>query len=605
MTDDVNKRMNFFDRQFLRASDFKVEQAYHIDRHQQHNRLMHTPGVAHGLEVEGNVLVVVVPGGPATQVDEQETARLAPNFRTITVGPGTAIDALGREIVLLTPLTVTLPVGPTEAEVYIRLDETFTDPSADPGISGNTRITESPRIIFRQVTPPPLGTPPSDGVLLAAVKLSSGNLADINNNVRLRAGAIANGLSTDQGGSLELGDRFSERTPYIDFHHGGGANEDYDMRIINIAKGKLTVQGGRFGIGTEFRTKTPISPLSPLTVRAITLDQELVGFEDPSGEIKWHINQNLGGNNPGLNFVETNVADGRLFIKAGGDVGIGTFNPEAKLDVRGAIRAGNSDIYFTKTDHNHSTIGNAAGIAAIENAADYNALMILGRTIIGTALHRRVRLWDFLQVNGNLEVLGNLSVTGSKSGYVVNRFVNRLNETVEQGDVIVISENQSSLYYGLNNNIPVPEIDLAQTAYNTRVCGIVCEIHGEMVQEPQEENSDTKSKTTSQAKAKKQSNKAEKLQQRIFTFEEMSALDITKVGSDQIGLMVTLGAFAHCKVDATIAPIQVGDLLTTSPTKGHAQKVLDKSKATGAIIGKALASLKKGKEKIPVLVMLQ
>ena len=51
--------------------------------------------------------------------------------------------------------------------------------------------------------------------------------------------------------------------------------------------------------------------------------------------------------------------------------------------------------------------------------------------------------------------------------------------------------------------------------------------------------------------------------------------------------MVTLGAFAHCKVDADIAPIQVGDLLTTSPTKGHAQKVLDPQKAVGAIIGKA------------------
>jgi len=69
--------------------------------------------------------------------------------------------------------------------------------------------------------------------------------------------------------------------------------------------------------------------------------------------------------------------------------------------------------------------------------------------------------------------------------------------------------------------------------------------------------------------------------------------------------MVTLGAFAHCKVDADIAPIKVGDLLTTSPTRGHAQKVLDPSQAFGAIVGKALGSLEKGKGKIPVLVMLQ
>ncbi|HMB29003.1 MAG TPA: hypothetical protein VKS99_12915, partial [Blastocatellia bacterium] len=67
----------------------------------------------------------------------------------------------------------------------------------------------------------------------------------------------------------------------------------------------------------------------------------------------------------------------------------------------------------------------------------------------------------------------------------------------------------------------------------------------------------------------------------------------------------TLGAFAHCKVDADIAPINAGDLLTTSPTRGHAQKVVDKTQATGAILGKALASLSRGKGKIPVMVMLQ
>ena len=87
--------------------------------------------------------------------------------------------------------------------------------------------------------------------------------------------------------------------------------------------------------------------------------------------------------------------------------------------------------------------------------------------------------------------------------------------------------------------------------------------------------------------------------------------DVSEVGiidhkssAGQIGWMVTLGTFAHCKVDADIAPIKVGDLLTTSPTRGHAQKVLDPSQASGAIVGKALGSLETGKGKIPVLVTL-
>jgi hypothetical protein len=46
MLDDVSKRMNYFDRQFLRAKDFQVEQAYHLDRRQRLNRLLLRAGIA-------------------------------------------------------------------------------------------------------------------------------------------------------------------------------------------------------------------------------------------------------------------------------------------------------------------------------------------------------------------------------------------------------------------------------------------------------------------------------------------------------------------------------------------------------------------------------
>ena len=69
--------------------------------------------------------------------------------------------------------------------------------------------------------------------------------------------------------------------------------------------------------------------------------------------------------------------------------------------------------------------------------------------------------------------------------------------------------------------------------------------------------------------------------------------------------MVTLGAFSHCNVDADIAPIEVGDLLTTSATRGHAQKVLEPERAIGAIVAKSLVAVPKGKAKIPVMVLLQ
>jgi hypothetical protein len=59
-----------------------------------------------------------------------------------------------------------------------------------------------------------------------------------------------------------------------------------------------------------------------------------------------------------------------------------------------------------------------------------------------------------------------------------------------------------------------------------------------------------------------------------------------------------------CKVDATV-PIEVGDLLTTSPLVGHAMKVVDHARAAGAVLGKALRPLPAGTGLIPVLVTLQ
>jgi hypothetical protein len=60
-----------------------------------------------------------------------------------------------------------------------------------------------------------------------------------------------------------------------------------------------------------------------------------------------------------------------------------------------------------------------------------------------------------------------------------------------------------------------------------------------------------------------------------------------------------------CKVEAQSAPIEVGDLLTTSGTPGHAMKASDSQRASGAIIGKALRALSSGNGLIPILIALQ
>ena len=75
--------------------------------------------------------------------------------------------------------------------------------------------------------------------------------------------------------------------------------------------------------------------------------------------------------------------------------------------------------------------------------------------------------------------------------------------------------------------------------------------------------------------------------------------------SDSDRKPVALMGKVFCKVDATFAPIEIGDLLTTSATEGHAMKATAPAQAFGSVIGKALGSLPEGIGLIPILVTLQ
>ena len=68
---------------------------------------------------------------------------------------------------------------------------------------------------------------------------------------------------------------------------------------------------------------------------------------------------------------------------------------------------------------------------------------------------------------------------------------------------------------------------------------------------------------------------------------------------------VALVGRVGCRVEATSAPIEVGDLLTSSPIAGRAMKATDAGRAFGAVVGKALAPLVSGEAVIPILVGLQ
>jgi hypothetical protein len=156
------KRLHYFTGEFLLEDDFTEEQAYHLDMRRRHNRLSHGFGVVDGLAV------TLVAG------------------RQVQVGAGTAIDALGREIVLLQPATLTLDADGATS-VAIAYGETFLDPEdrrTQGGFSGIIRVTERPIVFERTASD-------TTGVLLANVEIDDDAIASIDMNGAPRAAVSA------------------------------------------------------------------------------------------------------------------------------------------------------------------------------------------------------------------------------------------------------------------------------------------------------------------------------------------------------------------------------------------------------------------------------
>jgi hypothetical protein len=79
-----------------------------------------------------------------------------------------------------------------------------------------------------------------------------------------------------------------------------------------------------------------------------------------------------------------------------------------------------------------------------------------------------------------------------------------------------------------------------------------------------------------------------------------------RLGVDRFDCDVALAGRVYCKVDATDAAIEPGDLLTTAGRPGYAMKATAASRLPGAVLGKAMESLPAGQTgEILVLVTLQ
>jgi hypothetical protein len=479
MASDPRKRLRYFNGQFLQEQDFIDEQAYHLDRQRRHNRLLHTPGVAEGLEVRATA----------------EPARAE-------VTPGTAFDGQGRQIILLSdePRTINLSSFPNRKVLVVisyREPELESDP-ATVGDKQNTRLLEQGVIQVLQVDAnnQPI---PVDGNTFPADRYIRLALLTLGNN-----GVITPppDLSVQPKASARIGDaQFS----------------------------KVTISSQGVTDANQFPT------LASGAARRVDLQGNLV--------VSGSINSATTGNM---------AVRGRLDVQTTSPGLTGT--PGAAFIWNGAGAGSCGLVAKITTTPNIAPNPLNAAIAGVAGVAGVHGVYATAQA--GT---------HALNVDGTARITGGVSAT-----HFVDTFINASGQRLTTGDVVKLKGTAVSRFRGLNNKAPVAEITLADRENDTCVIGIV---DGEAI--PDADTPDRR----------------------------VEPNDPTFVEAGGEVYLVTLGAFSHCKVDATESPIAVGDLLTSSNNPGHAKKAT--TPQIGSIIGKALEPLPSGTGYIAVFVNIQ
>src|SRR5262245_57531388 len=145
MAGDTIDRMNYYERQFLGAQDFKAQADYDRDMRRRHNLGHHTWGIVIGLQ-----MVERPREGDPAAVD-------------VFILPGMAVDGLGREILLLheeklDPALFDSFANALHREVWIAFDEELTlRPAAGFEVCTDTpqfgRMSETFRIVVEPALP--------------------------------------------------------------------------------------------------------------------------------------------------------------------------------------------------------------------------------------------------------------------------------------------------------------------------------------------------------------------------------------------------------------------------------------------------------------------
>lgn len=371
------KRLHYFKYQFLREPDFTDEQNYHKDMRRLHNRSLHTAGVVAGFNV--------------SKTSES----------SIEVSPGLALDVQGNEIYLQEKWTHAIAVsGDAERYVSIEYMEQQSDPVEDAGsgVAGNTRWTEQ-----------------------AVLKVSQ--KGDIDNARVIILGRII--IKSGKITSIDEGEGDAIRTL-----SGAAGSLGYENTIQDF--GALLRSGFYEGCdnitGDVPDTSHQWSHLitSRHSNRNNNHQLQIASSYEENDQIFFRkIRGGLTSRNPDWHEMatrESNTFSGDQKV-INGNIGIGTTNPQDKLDINGAIRFnGNSSRKIFGDARNSRN--------AVVLKGHWDELEVKGRVIdwSGTALHigyendhtshyiemgRKVGFLRFLSGGGTTETM---RITGGKVG---------------------------------------------------------------------------------------------------------------------------------------------------------------------------------------------
>jgi hypothetical protein len=574
MADEI-KRLHYFDHQFLRAADFTDEQEYHLQMRRRHQRVLHTAGIAEGLVLS-----------------------FASGASRATLSAGAAVDGSGREIVLAANTQTVDLSGFGGKTVYVTIshDEQETDPTSETGVTGNTRWTESPLV---GVTESPPSDPSRDLIVGRVTVGADGKITATDDGVepnrRRSAGAVGGDLEvrglalTDPGVAPSQWPRMRLGAPSTaalqgDLHVSG------DVDTTGTVDGRDVSADGTALDGHLGRTDNPHGT----TAAQVGAPTSVSGVHNAGGDIGVFVTDaiSISADNAAARITigETHSAlqsnphgvtaaqTGALPTTGGaiqGDLSVtgsvGFSNATTPMLYIFESGTANPDRPIIAHSPAFPTYGLAYSDPADKMIFQSNAVPVmvvdLGSRFVGIG---NIAPAAQLHVVGNVEIDGNLRVLGNKGNYVTDTFVNASGGELRTGDVVRLHPDGVARFHGRGNMIPVPRVALADSENDPRVIGVVC---GEAAPDPDEPDRRTEPE------------------------------DPTVVPDGGDVLVVTLGSFAHCKVDATGAPIGVGDLLTPSGNPGHARKAVDPT--VGSVIGKALEPLQEGTGHIAVFVNIQ